>query len=83
MLGVTIDVALGVVVIVLSLYNLFVALSIILTSGVGKNGSTVAVSPLLTNTHTHSLTFMPTQTHTHTHTHTHTPHIYIWTLLMR
>ena len=38
------DMVVAVCVISLCVYNLFVALSIILTSGVGKNGSTVAVS---------------------------------------
>ena len=44
MLGVTLDVVIGLTVIAMSVYNLCIALSIILTSGVGKNGSTVAVS---------------------------------------
>ena len=46
-MGITLNMVVAISVIVLSVYNLLIALSIILTSGVGKNGSTVAVRSLL------------------------------------
>lgn len=49
----------------------FANASVIFTGGVGKNGSTVAVSRRYKHTHTHTDTGTRTHIHRHTLTHTH------------